>query len=258
MKNNYLFLLCLLLFSCSGKSQSKSQHNDLMKNDTSHISVQKYTLSNRNDSIKSMSIGTVSEGRLEHGKLVPYKGNNFKYFDSISYVNSRGYLNDDVLKTLLSTYESMENKSPNQIFTVMECSNKEGGKIYPHRTHQNGLSIDFMVPLVKDNQPYYGLDSLGGNHYLLGFDDNGCYLEDKNVIINFDLIALHILELNKNSKLNKLKISKVILKIELKDELFKSKYGEELKASGIYFAQKLSPIINELHDDHYHIDFEKI
>ena len=44
-------------------------------------------------------------------------------------------------------------------------------------------------------------------------------------------------------------------KLELKDELYTCEYGEALKASGIYIVKSLTPSINQLHDEHYHIDF---
>jgi penicillin-insensitive murein endopeptidase len=71
----------------------------------------------------------------------------------------------------------------------MECSNKEGGRIFPHRTHQNGLSVDFMIPLIKNGIPYYGLDNLGANHYLLDFNNNGEYLKDTSIKIDFNMVA---------------------------------------------------------------------
>lgn len=140
----------------------------------------------------------------------------------------------------------------------MECSLQEGGQLPPHRTHQNGLSIDFMTPLIKNNQPYYKLDDMGFSHYLLGFDNNGKYAKDTSITIDFDLIAHHILLLQKHASKNGLRIKKVIFKMELKDELFDSFYGKRLKQSGIYITKHLTPFINSLHDDHYHIDFELI
>ena len=51
------------------------------------------------------------------------------------------------------------------------------------------------------------------------------------------------------------KTKKVILKINLKDDFYRSPTGKEIKRSGIYFALALSPVVDKLHDDHYHIDF---
>ena len=88
--------------------------------------------------------------------------------------------------------------------------------------------------------------------YLLDFDSKG---QRKKTEIDFDLMGKHILTLEKNARKQGIKIKKIIFKIDLKDELFASQYGAELKSSGIYFAQQLTPLLNKLHDDHYHIDF---
>jgi len=152
----------------------------------------------------------------------------------------------------------MESIAQHRHFFLMELSNKEGGKIFPHRTHQNGLSVDFMMPMLKNDVPYIGLDTLGADHYWLSFNDQGEYSEDKTIVVDFELIAEHILQLEKNARINGLKISKVIIKVEYKDELFAGKAGQKLKNSGIYVVQNLSKLINDIHDDHYHIDFKKI
>ena len=39
------------------------------------------------------------------------------------------------------------------------------------------------------------------------------------------------------------------------ERLFSDRYGPQLKASKLYFPQGLEPLINQLHDNHYHIDF---
>ena len=50
-------------------------------------------------------------------------------------------------------------------------------------------------------------------------------------------------------------IKKVILKINLKDDLFQSAAGREIRRKGIPFAKSLSPTVDHMHDDHYHVDF---
>ncbi len=216
--------------------------------------LQTYIQEKALDDTISESIGTVSNGSLKHGKLVPYKGRNFMYFDRTSYLEGRAFLNDLALKSMLSTYDSLLAALPQRYFNVMECSHEHGGEMFPHRTHQNGLSIDFMMPLVKDGSPYYGLDTIGLEHYALQFDDNGRYTKDTTITIDFDLVARQILLLDHFAKQNGLAVFKVIIKIELKDELFATQYGQRLKESRIYVVRGLSPLINSLHDDHFHID----
>lgn len=195
---------------------------------------------------------------MTNGKLIPFYGNNFSYFDKGSYLNGRGYVNSNLLTTILDSYKNLELSDSNRHFKIMESANKEGGKLYPHRTHQNGLSVDFMMPLIKENKPYYKLDSLGTSHYLLSFNDNGEYSNDTSVKVDFNLIAKHILLLNKKAKKEGLKIKKVIIKTEYKDALYTTEYGRKLKKSDVYIVKRLSKMINALHDEHYHIDFEKL
>lgn len=241
MKNSFLFLTGALL--CF--------------NSFAQTDVEEYYLRNLDNKHPSQSHGTVSNGSITNSKLFPFSGNNFQYFDTLSYLKGRAFLNGKVKKTLLNTYKILETENANRLFFVMECSHEKGGKLYPHRTHQNGLSVDFMMPLLKDKDAYYKLDTIGINHYWLDFDNQGRYSKNKNVSIDFNLVAQHILLLNQEAKKQGLMIKKVIINTSLKDELFATKYGTKLKNSGIYIVKSLSPLINSLHDDHYHIDFGK-
>ncbi len=206
----------------------------------------------------SISQGAVNNGKLINGVIVPFYGENFEYFDSKSYLAGRAFLNYQVLKSVLQTYKELQKRLPNRKFYIMECSHQHGGKLHPHITHQNGLSIDFMVPKTKNNEAFYGLDTLGINHYSLEFNTKGEYQKDPSISIDFETMAKHILTLQQHLLQNKLKIAKVIFKTELKEALFATKSGEILQKSGIYFTKSLTPLINSLHDDHYHIDFEFI
>lgn len=255
------FIYLLLFFSfCSCQSQTNQQRKinpaTTIDSESTKNKIDEYLATIVKDSIPSISLGNVGSGRLEHGKLVPFSGVNFSYFDTLSYTSGRAFVNDKLLSTLQETYSNLEETLPKEHFCIMECSNEHGGKIHPHRTHQNGLSVDFMTPLKKDGASYYDLDKMGATHYLLEFDNDGKYTKDSSITIDFEKMALHLVTLEKAARNNGLKISKVILKTELKDNLFASSYGKQLMESGIYFTKSLTPMINSLHDDHYHIDFD--
>lgn len=255
MKKNLKYLGLALLFVAGYMcAVSFSNETEIL---ASNSKVEEYYQKHKGDTIPSVSLGTVSSGSIQHAKLIPFKGDNYQYFDRWSYLNGRAFLNGKVLSAVLNTYANLDGKFPNRQYRVMECSHKKGGKLFPHRTHQNGLSVDFMMPLKKGGKPYYKLDDKGVKHYLLKFDNTGKYENDKAVSIDFDLVAQHILELNRQANKQGMKIKKVIIKIELKDDLFATKHGKLLKKSGIYIVQGLTPKINNLHDDHYHIDFAK-
>jgi penicillin-insensitive murein endopeptidase len=205
---------------------------------------------------ESVSVGDYNKGALRNGYLLPRNGKNFRCYSWFSYyVLGREYTNSRVYHTVLATYQAMEERCPGRTFIYMESARRKGGRPFPHRTHQNGLSIDFMSPLVQHHQPKY-YNGLGLFRYLLSFDSTGKSTLNSAVTIDFEVLATHLLLLEKNARKNGLMISKVILKIELKDELFATESGKKLKASGIYFAQNLTPVLNKAHDDHYHVDFK--
>ena len=259
MANYQLYFLPITLFILSCNAQSapeiKSEVNTENTDTTKAISaVEQLYRAYENRSEESISMGKVNEGSLKNGYPVPFSGKNFCYFDTTSYLNKRGFVNGRVKSVLIQTYDSLD-KCSNVYFGLMECSNEEGGKIWPHRTHQNGLSCDFMMPLLKNGQSSTELNNLGANHYLMDFNDDGIYDENADFSIDFNTMALHLLVLQEMAKKNHLAIDKVILKISLKDNLFATPNGKKLKESGIYFATNLSPLIDNLHDDHYHVDF---
>jgi penicillin-insensitive murein endopeptidase len=251
--SGFTFLFILLIFSCNDSSVNFTGGRTYTPSNLGPIDS--LYLAHRFDSLPSQSIGTVGNGKLINGRLLPYSGDNFFYFDSTSYMNKRAFVHEKVLTVVLGTYKKLENSAPKHQFGIMECSNEKGGKIDPHHTHQNGLSIDFMSPLMDENGHSQTYDFLGGVHYMLEFNEKGVLKTDQSHQIDFDKIALHILELNEQAKKNGLKIQKVIFKLELLDELYATPNGKKLKASGIYFAKKLPTLINSLHDDHYHVDF---
>ena len=204
----------------------------------------------------SQSVGSVGNGKLINAYKLPYSGKNYKYFSPLSYyLLGRVYVHSKVHKTVINSYKICEKECPQIKFRLMECSNKKGGKMFPHQTHQNGLSIDFMSPLIKNGKPYTIYNHFGIFFYALNFDNSGKLKWNKKISIDFETMAKHILFLDKEARKNGLKIKKVILKTELKDDLFKTKTGKLVKKRGIYFVQRLPEKINKLHDDHYHIDF---
>lgn len=218
--------------------------------------VERYYQKNKGDHRPSISVGTTGKGQLFHGKCMPFMGKNFRYFSEYSYLQGRAFTHHKVKKTVLDAYEKLDKLYPGRKFGLMELSKEKGGKLWPHHTHQNGMSVDLMTPLKKNGSPYYGLDDKGIMHYMLDFDNKGCYEDDIEVYADFDLVAHHVLLLDECARMNGLKVKKVILKVEWKDLLFATSHGKQLKQRGIYFAKILAKTVNELHDEHFHVDFE--
>jgi penicillin-insensitive murein endopeptidase len=220
--------------------------------------VEEYYLKHADDFKPSTSLGTPGKGSLENAKLMPFSGPNFQYFDTLSYTEGRAFTNGKTRNCLLDAYKQLQTDVPSRTFFVMECSTKRGGKLWPHRTHQNGLSVDFMMPLTKSGQPFVDLDTIGAKHYFLSFNKSGLWMKDQSVSIDFDLVAQHILELHNAGEKNGLGISKVIINTDLKPEFYATPHGQIVKDLEIYVVKSLTPTINALHDDHYHIDFVEL
>ncbi|MBT8220599.1 MAG: hypothetical protein KJP00_12290 [Bacteroidia bacterium] len=207
----------------------------------------------------SRSIGSVRNGRLENGYLLPYKARNFDYFSPISYyLLDNAYVHSKVYYTLIQAFEELEQKTPDRVYSLMECSHRNGGRIPIHRTHMNGLSVDFMVPKVRNGQQIRLWDKLGIWHYALDFDPDGRLWIDKKTKIDFDAMSKAIITIDDASRKNGLKIRKIILKVNLKDNLYATQAGQEIRRRGIYIVKRLAEIVDRVHDDHFHIDFEEI
>ncbi len=206
---------------------------------------------------KSKSNGTPGNGSIENAYLLPYFGKNYSHFSPFSYfILDDAYVHSSVYHTVIDAYEECEISCPGTIFKIMEAGRKKGGKMLIHYTHQNGMSVDFMVPKKRKEKQFKPLDQIGAWHYLLTFNEQGQSSIHDSIEIDFEAMAKHILALDHAAKENGLRIKKVILKINLKDDFFSTQSGQEVKKRGIYFAQSLPSHIDNVHDDHYHIDFE--
>lgn len=206
---------------------------------------------------QSISSGSVREGKLANGYLLPYSGKNFKYFSPVSYyLLDNAYCHHAVHKTIVEAYQICETTCPGTDFKLMETSNKDGGRMHLHRTHQNGYSADFMIPKVRKGKQSGLLDCIGLSHYLLAFDDDGTSTLSDGISLDLETAARHLLALDDAAAKNGLKIRKIILKIALKDEFYATPSGQKVRDRGIYIVRNLSKIVDDLHDDHYHVDFE--
>ena len=204
----------------------------------------------------SKSIGTVSDGELENGYRFKYKTKEYKYFSRLSYhVLRRAHVHSDVYEVTNEALAAMKLKYPKQKWRIMECSRKGGGRLWPHHTHQNGTSIDFMTPMKKHGRQYRMTNGLGIFHYLLKYTPSGKWGVRRKVEVDFDLMAEFILELDRVARKKGMKVKKVILRTNLKDEFYATKNGNKVKKKGIYLVMNLPKIVNEQHDEHFHIDF---
>ncbi len=205
----------------------------------------------------SESTGSVRNGKLKNGWLIPYKGDNFQYFNSLSYfIMDNAYVHSSVHATLMNAYKECETTCPGKEFYLMECTKKNGGRMLLHWTHQNGMSVDFMTPKIKGNASDVWANKIGLFHYLLSFDADGKLSLSQKTEIDFKTMAKHIIAIEKAAKQHGLRIRKMLFHTDLHDNLFASPSGRLLLEKDVNIVTHLSDLVNRFHDDHYHVDFE--
>lgn len=202
-------------------------------------------------SVESVCYGTTSDGRLEGGVQLPSEGNNYISYSKTAEIVGRTYVHSKVRDIILGSYQLLEKETPGKVYKYAETGFKEGGQFKPHKTHRNGLSVDFMVPVVNEDGksvhlPTHYLNKLG---YSIEFDEIGRYDKYK---IDYDALAAHIVSLHKVAMESEVDLWRVIFDSKLQPHLMSTKYGEYLKKN-IQFSKHRSWV---RHDEHYHVDFE--
>jgi len=200
---------------------------------------------------ESTCYGTTANGRLENGVKLPSSGDNFESYGSIPELIGRTYVHSKVRDTVVDAYASLEKDEPGRVFKFAETGYEKGGKFKPHKTHQNGLSIDFMVPVVDRNgkSVYLPTNALNKYGYNIEFDKKGQY---EGYRIDFDAMGAHIIALYHAAEKNKIEIWRVLFDPDLQPLLYASKYGTFIREN-IEIPSKKSWV---RHDEHYHVDFK--
>lgn len=205
----------------------------------------------------SESVGSVRDGKLNNGWLMPFQGENFHYFSRFSYyILDNAYVNSRVYQTLIDAYAECVHTCPGREFILMECTRKHGGQMLIHWTHQNGTSVDFMVPVKRGNEKDVLSNKAGLFHYLFQFNRDGEFTLSRKTTIDFEAMARHILALDDAARKNGLHIYKILFNTNMHDELYNTPGGQEIKRRNIRIIPQLSDLVNRYHDDHYHVDFD--
>ncbi len=200
---------------------------------------------------ESTCYGTTANGRLEGAVKLPAKGKNFVGYSSVASLVGRTYVHSSVWEIVIDSYSALSVSEPRKYFKYAETGYKEGGVFKPHKTHQNGLSIDFMVPVIDStgtsvHLPTNLLNKLG---YSIEFDKNSRF---EGYRIDYDAMAAHIVALDRAAKSNGHGLWRVIFAPELQAHLLMTASGKYLK-DNVQFSKKRSWV---RHDEHYHVDFD--
>lgn len=199
----------------------------------------------------STCFGTTSNGGLENGVKLPSDGNNFVGYSTIASLAGRTYVHSEVKKIIVAAYQDLETEQPGKVFKYAESGFKEGGEFKPHKTHRNGLSVDFMTPVKNKTGKSVHLPTnlLNKFGYNIEFDENDQF---DGMHIDYEALAAHVVALHKQARSHGYDLWRVIFDPNLQPNLYKTKYASYLKEN-IQFSAKPSWV---RHDEHYHVDFD--
>ena len=199
---------------------------------------------------ESTCYGTVANGRIEGSVALPPSGANFAALTLVGEAASRTYVHSTVREIVLDAYRQLDVVSPQKRFVYGDAGWEAGGGVRGHRTHQNGLAIDFMVPVVDASGRSVPLPANPMNRFGYGqeFDADGRY---QNLTIDFDAMGNHLYELDQAARRKASGLSLVFVEPSLLPRLFATTHGEYLKQQ-INFTRSRGWGRN---DDHYHVEF---
>lgn len=200
---------------------------------------------------ESTCYGTTSAGRLEGGVQLPKSGPNFVGYSDIAHLVGRTYVHSEVKDIVVDAYKYLEKEQPAKVYKYAETGWEKGGEFKPHKTHRNGLSVDFMTPVITKEGESVHLPTTPANRfgYDIEFDNGGKY---NNLKIDYEALAAHIVALDKAAKARGYKLWRVIFDPELQAGLFGTQYSDYIKKN-ITLSARRSWV---RHDEHYHVDFE--
>ena len=198
----------------------------------------------------SQSIGSIANGRLVNGKRLPSRGDNFVTYSRLGSLIGRNGVHHQVRKAIIESFDKLYQDYPKYRYMIGEASWLRGGRIKPHKTHQNGLSVDFMVPVVDEANRTTLLASHIFNKFGYGveFDQDG---KTSDAQIDFEAMAMHIYYLHQSCVANRIQIALVIFDPILQKRLYMTHHGKLLKGKIRFSASH----VWIRHDEHYHINF---
>jgi penicillin-insensitive murein endopeptidase len=200
---------------------------------------------------RSVCYGTPAAGSLRGGCQLPENGANFSAYSRRGVMAGRSYVHCTVREIVAAAYADVARQRPDVRFVYGESGFAGGGPFAPHKTHQNGLSIDFFVPVRDRAGRSVPLPTSAANRwgYDLELDARG-RLGD--LTIDFDAMAAHLLALHRAAAERHARIARVYFDTELQRLLRGTKAWPQL-ARAVPFSTRQGWW---KHDEHYHVDFD--
>lgn len=193
----------------------------------------------------------MAHGSIEDSVKLPLSGPNFEAYSALGAALGRTHVHSKVAEVLGAAYAAMAVAVPDARFVYGETGWPSGGRLRPHRTHQNGLSVDFFVPVRDAAGRSVPLPTTATRRfgYDIEFDAQGRY---EDLSIDFTAMAEHLHQLHLAARARGVRIALVIFDPPLLPRLFATPRGP-------YLTQNLRFMSGRAwvrHDEHYHVDFD--
>ncbi len=201
------------------------------------------------EATESVCFGRTSNGRLERGVRLANEGPNFSPYSSLAVAAGRTYVHSRVATIVEDSYAALEKALPDTVFVYGETGWRNGGRFRPHRTHQNGLSVDFFVPVLNQAGSSVPIPTLPTTRFGYDLEFNASGRLDE-LQIDFGALAEHLYQLDVAAKRNKAPIALVIFDPTYFDRLFATPRGDQIRSLPF---MKGKPWVR--HDEHFHVDF---
>jgi penicillin-insensitive murein DD-endopeptidase len=198
----------------------------------------------------SLSKGTTADGSIENAKRLPTSGPNFTTYSRLGSLIGRTCVHEKVRATVLGAYARLTEEFSQRSYVYGETGWPHGGGFWPHKTHQNGLSVDFMVPVntLAGEPTVLPTNIFNKFGYSVEFDAAG---RTPKYVIDFEAMAAHLMAVRASATEQGVGIKVVIFDTELQKCLFSCKGGQGLTGL-MKFSTKPAWV---RHDEHYHVDF---
>lgn len=198
---------------------------------------------------QSRCFGTTGNGRIEDSVKLPVGGPNFAAYSTLGAAAGRTHVHSRVAEIVAAAYSNLQSERASTVYVYGETGWPSGGRFRPHRTHQNGLSVDFFVPVLKDGKsvpiPTHAANRFG---YDIEFDGDARFGRYR---MDFPALAEHLYQLHATAKSHGAGISLVIFDTTFLPDLFATPRGGYLRRNLRFM--KGEPWVR--HDEHYHVDF---
>jgi penicillin-insensitive murein endopeptidase len=202
------------------------------------------------DDTPSRSIGTSAEGRLEHGHPMPPRGFGFVTYSHLGAALGRQYVHDSVRDLFVDAFGACARARPDRRFVVGETGWPHGGGFWPHRSHENGMSVDVFMPLrdaagAPASVPTWPWNRFG---YGVDFDDKG---KLGDLRIDFDELAALLVEVGARAPSFGLRVSRFIVAPEYVPLILATPTGKTMGRLGALLSRHAAWW---RHDEHVHVE----